>query len=100
MKAMISKDSSKTFNDSVGSLDADGEGSSSEKPTGDLQAKLVEVHSYDSLIDGRGGCIDSTKKEEYLKDEEFERIFGMTHEEFNAMPKWRRDRKKKEVGLF
>lgn len=44
--------------------------------------------------------IDMTRREQYLSDEEFNSVFGMSKDTFNALPKWKRIRSKKEVGLF
>lgn len=44
--------------------------------------------------------VDSTCKEKYLVDQDFSRLFGMTREAFNALPKWKRDNAKKAVGIF
>ena len=43
-------------------------------------------------------CLYLTKLD--LSDADFERVFGTTREEFEKMPKWRQNNKKKEVGLF
>lgn len=39
-------------------------------------------------------------KEYYLSDEEFASVIAMPKAEWDAMKQWKRDRKKKEVGLF
>jgi hypothetical protein len=44
--------------------------------------------------------IDLTKKETYLDENTFQQVFRMTKEMFSALPKWKRDMKKKEAGLF
>jgi hypothetical protein len=44
--------------------------------------------------------IDPERKEEYLSDEQFKEAFGTDKESFAAMPKWKRQQKKKAVGLF
>ena len=44
--------------------------------------------------------IDMTRREQYLSDEEFNTVFSMSKDAFNALPKWKRIRAKKEVGLF
>lgn len=38
--------------------------------------------------------------QEYLNDEEFASLIGVSRADFAAQPKWRRDNKKKELGLF
>uniref|UniRef100_A0A7S2B2Y4 HP domain-containing protein n=1 Tax=Octactis speculum TaxID=3111310 RepID=A0A7S2B2Y4_9STRA len=68
----------------------------------DHERMLENIRSYSSLLAIKENTekLDILKKEDYLEESEFERILGTTRKEFNAMPKWKRDRKKKEVGLF
>ena len=40
------------------------------------------------------------KKEYYLSDEEFVQVLGMQKADWDALKQWKKDRKKKEVGLF
>jgi len=60
-------------------------------------------YSYEDLRDNRV-CeekgIDGSKKESYLSDAAVAAIFGMDRAAFDALPKWKRDQKKKEHGLF
>ncbi|GBG33515.1 SH3 domain-containing protein PJ696.02 [Hondaea fermentalgiana] len=44
--------------------------------------------------------MDPRRLDEYLRDEDFQRAFGMGRAEFNAMPKWKRDNLKKAKSLF
>ncbi len=44
--------------------------------------------------------IDMTRREQYLSDADFEATFGMSKDTFLALPKWKRQRAKREVGLF
>eukprot|EP01061_Rhynchopus_euleeides_P041488 TRINITY_DN7237_c1_g2_i1.p1 TRINITY_DN7237_c1_g2~~TRINITY_DN7237_c1_g2_i1.p1 ORF type:complete len:150 (+),score=53.06 TRINITY_DN7237_c1_g2_i1:223-672(+) len=44
--------------------------------------------------------IDITIRESYLGDAEFEEVLSCTRKEFDALPKWKRESKKKAVGLF
>ena len=44
--------------------------------------------------------IDPTRREEYLTAPEFETVFGVSRETFKALPAWKRNQKKKDVGLF
>jgi hypothetical protein len=53
----------------------------------------------DALKAGVAG-IDVTRREEYLDAATFQSVFGVDKTAFAAMPKWKRDAKKKEVGLF
>jgi hypothetical protein len=40
------------------------------------------------------------RKEEYLSSAEFEAVFSMSLADFNKLPKWKRDKAKKQAGLF
>eukprot|EP00928_Gymnodinium_smaydae_P035342 TRINITY_DN24888_c0_g4_i1.p1 TRINITY_DN24888_c0_g4~~TRINITY_DN24888_c0_g4_i1.p1 ORF type:complete len:730 (-),score=161.92 TRINITY_DN24888_c0_g4_i1:215-2341(-) len=44
--------------------------------------------------------VDPRQRERYLRDEDFSRLFGTTREAFEALPGWRRQAKKKELGFF
>eukprot|EP00056_Hartaetosiga_gracilis_P012462 m.198992 g.198992 ORF g.198992 m.198992 type:complete len:666 (-) comp13692_c2_seq2:133-2130(-) len=85
----------------------------------ELKAKLgaaVEVQDASEALDEWSGnkkypytllrdgplpeTVDATKKELYLSDEEFETVFSMKREEFNALAKWKQNMKKKEAKLF
>jgi len=59
-------------------------------------------YTYDLLRrrDGLPEEIVVHKKEQYLSDEDFKKVFGLTKEKFNLLPKWKKQAKKKEVYLF
>jgi len=44
--------------------------------------------------------IDFRQREQYLEETEFQKVFGVSMEEFNSYPYWRRVMMKKDVGLF
>lgn len=44
--------------------------------------------------------VDPTRKEDYLSNEDFERIFGTSLSEFKALPEWKKQNLKKANGLF
>jgi len=44
--------------------------------------------------------VDPTKKEMYLSDEDFQEVFGMTKEQYETYPEWKRLNMRKERGLF
>eukprot|EP00730_Choanoeca_flexa_P008954 TRINITY_DN12561_c0_g5_i1.p1 TRINITY_DN12561_c0_g5~~TRINITY_DN12561_c0_g5_i1.p1 ORF type:complete len:835 (+),score=300.76 TRINITY_DN12561_c0_g5_i1:1495-3999(+) len=44
--------------------------------------------------------VDKTRKQEYLSDEDFKEVFGMTRGAFHALPQWKQSAAKKKVGLF
>lgn len=52
------------------------------------------------ILKGFPEGIDKTRKEEYLGDEEFKKIFGCDKESFGALPAWKKNEKKKSLGLF
>eukprot|EP00948_MAST-09A_sp_MAST-9A-sp1_P000587 g587.t1 len=60
------------------------------------------IHTYDSLKRGQydSRIVDPTRREQYLSDEDFNKIFGMDMESFNKLKKWRQQKVKREVDLF
>jgi len=44
--------------------------------------------------------IDTNKKEDYLSDAEFASLFKVSRADFERTPKWKKDKIKKELGLF
>ena len=44
--------------------------------------------------------IEMERKEAYLSDADFERVFGMGKDAFGALAAWKRKDVKKKVGLF
>ncbi|CAH0479702.1 unnamed protein product [Peronospora belbahrii] len=66
-----------------------------EKATG----RAGETFSYEQLKAGVEG-IDITSKENYLTDAEFQTVMEMSRDEFAKLPKWKKQAKKKAVGLF
>ncbi|KAE8626724.1 hypothetical protein XENTR_v10006726 [Xenopus tropicalis] len=44
--------------------------------------------------------VDPTRKESYLTDQDFAATFGITREEFYALPSWKQLNMKKQLGLF
>ena len=59
-----------------------------------------KLYSLSDIRQGKVEGIDKTRREQYLFPEEFEATFGMTKEKFNAQPKWKRDKLKREHRLF
>jgi paxillin len=60
-------------------------------------------YSLDDLRDAniwKTKDIDASSRETYLSDAAFEAVFGMNKSAFAAMAKWKRDKVKKEHGLF
>lgn len=58
------------------------------------------THSYDILKSSIPDGVDPTAKEQYLVASEFQKLFEMDIASFNSLPKWKRDAKKKALGLF
>ncbi|KAK9865537.1 hypothetical protein WJX84_002412 [Apatococcus fuscideae] len=44
--------------------------------------------------------LDMTRKEDYLNDENFLKVFGQDRSSFKTMPRWRQQMAKKQHGLF
>ena len=44
--------------------------------------------------------IDVTRKEDYLSDEEFAEVMGMSRAEFSSLAVWRKKQKKQSIGIF
>ena len=56
--------------------------------------------SYEDLKSSVPEGVNPSQKEDYLSDADFSKLFSMTRDAFRALPKWKRDTKKKELGLF
>ena len=82
----------------VGSLPASGQGAEGSRGGPIALAELLEMKRSGTL-DSSG--LEAHRLEEYLSDDEFLTAFkGMTRAEFLALPKWRRDKAKKDADLF
>jgi hypothetical protein len=57
-------------------------------------------YTKEQLIAGPIAGVDSARKEDYLSPADFLAIFGQDKVSYAAMPKWKQQAKKKEVGLF
>lgn len=57
-------------------------------------------YRYDDLVMNTVKEINMAHKEMYLDNSSFTATFGISRSEFAAFPKWKRDLKKREVGLF
>jgi len=60
----------------------------------------TEKFSYDDLKFKRVDKIDPTKRHEYLSDEDFLAVFGMTLHEFDRSPAWKQKQLKQQKKLF
>lgn len=73
-------------------------------------AKIVESQGYldpetnkfplDALLNEFPSGVQPDKKEYYLSDEDFTAVFKMSREEFKDLKQWKKERLKKEKGLF
>ncbi|XP_063789984.1 villin-1 [Pseudophryne corroboree] len=70
----------------------------------DFRSLISQTHPAEALInktaDELPTGVDPTRKEEYLSTEDFTSIFGVSRNEFQALPEWKRQNIKKEKGLF
>jgi hypothetical protein len=59
-------------------------------------------HSFALLTDPAGPPpgVNPLQKDEWLLDEDFEKIFGVERVEFMKIPKWKRDQRKRDAGLW
>lgn len=44
--------------------------------------------------------VDPSIREQYLEDDEFHEVLGMSKDEFRSVPKWKQAKMKEDVGLF
>jgi hypothetical protein len=63
---------------------------------------ISDTYPYEALKAGVKwpSNVDPARREQFLKDDDFSKIFGMTKEEFRALPIHIRKRMKTEKGLF
>jgi len=64
------------------------------------KASSTGTYSWDDVVGGQIPGMDLTMKENYLDAATFQAKFGCTKAQFDAQPKWKRDAKKKELGIF
>eukprot|EP00462_Mataza_sp_D1_P019324 CAMPEP_0175146682 /NCGR_PEP_ID=MMETSP0087-20121206/15516_1 /TAXON_ID=136419 /ORGANISM="Unknown Unknown, Strain D1" /LENGTH=342 /DNA_ID=CAMNT_0016431675 /DNA_START=11 /DNA_END=1039 /DNA_ORIENTATION=- len=65
--------------------------------------KPVVCYTLSMLQQPKAKCppgIEFAKREQYLEDSEFVKLFGMDKAAFGKLPGWRRKQKKQAVGLF
>lgn len=44
--------------------------------------------------------LDKTKLEQYLSEEEFKKVLQMSKEEFYALPAWKQNKVRQQIGLY
>ena len=55
---------------------------------------------YEELKDKFLEGVKPNKKEWYLSEEEFEKLFEMSFEQYQEMPEWKQPKLKKPLGLY
>ena len=63
-------------------------------------AEPPRVCNLEELREGTPDGVDPSRKEAHLSDEDFSSVFKMDKAAFAKMPKWKRDRAKKEAKLY
>ena len=63
-------------------------------------AKSVPYAQLSLAQPGDALVLDWSAKEQYLSDEEFQRVLGCTKAEFEGLPRWKQHRMKRDVSLF
>lgn len=58
------------------------------------------VHDLADLVSGTPANVNAAHKERYLSQLQFQEAFGMTIEEFEKLPGWKKSQAKKKIGLF
>jgi hypothetical protein len=68
----------------------------------ELVSSREGFYPLEALLDGMAwpSDVDPTKREQHLHPEDFYAIFNMSKEEFKSLPKYKRDRIKKDKRLF
>ena len=89
--------------ENIDNTDAIGPEVEKEEPTSEGTVVNEEgyknLYSLDELMKPIDG-VDWAQREDYLRDDEFKKTFGMERNEFSKLPKWKRQSAKKKVGLF
>eukprot|EP00475_Leptophrys_vorax_P036482 TRINITY_DN6174_c0_g2_i2.p1 TRINITY_DN6174_c0_g2~~TRINITY_DN6174_c0_g2_i2.p1 ORF type:complete len:648 (+),score=43.93 TRINITY_DN6174_c0_g2_i2:255-1946(+) len=84
--------------DGAGEAASGGAGAGKEEVAVEGMTYALERLVVGSKTPIRG--IDTTKREFYLSDSEFSRLFGCEKSKFYALPKWKQDQQKQAFGLF
>ncbi|XP_056590774.1 advillin [Triplophysa dalaica] len=75
-----------------------------ESPSSDGEHQSVSEYPPEMLINKPPGelpeKVDPANREKFLSDADFHAILGMSRDEFNTLPKWKKSNIKKEKGLF
>lgn len=81
----------------TGKAGSQGVASPTPSPRKSLLLTLTELQDI-GIWKPKG--VDSANRECYLSDNDFQTVFGMGKSSFEVLPKWKRDKLKKEHGLF
>ncbi|XP_018408090.1 PREDICTED: villin-1 [Nanorana parkeri] len=72
--------------------------------TTNLGSLVLTTYPADALINKTAEelppGVDPTRKEDYLSNEDFQRLFGMSLAEYKGLPEWKKQNLKKSKGLF
>lgn len=72
-----------------------------ERTASDMNCSVDMAFSYDELSQRPFPMgVDPSRRESYLTEDEFKKVFEMHRDEFYGLPKWRQAEKKKFLGLF
>lgn len=71
-----------------------------EKTGSEFLDPATNKFTYEQLFKKFPPGVQPDRKQDYLTDEEFEKVFAMNREEFGKLKGWRQADKKKEKGLF
>lgn len=58
------------------------------------------VFDYETLKKSLPAGVRPDQKEQYLSEEEFQKVFGQSKDQFNQLKGWKQKELKKKVGLF
>jgi len=67
----------------------------------EVLAQYSRKYTYQELVDKQyPKGLDGSRLEDFLEDYEFQKVFEMSSEEFAKLPLWKRQKMKKEMGLY
>eukprot|EP01119_Soliformovum_irregulare_P015974 TRINITY_DN457_c0_g1_i3.p1 TRINITY_DN457_c0_g1~~TRINITY_DN457_c0_g1_i3.p1 ORF type:complete len:1028 (-),score=468.85 TRINITY_DN457_c0_g1_i3:19-3102(-) len=69
-------------------------------PVEEYLSILSRKYTLQELVENCPKGLDKTKLEEYLYPEEFQKVFNMTREEWDQLPKWRQQEIKKTTAVY
>lgn len=69
-------------------------------PSSDAAAGIMVLSELQDAKIWKAKGVDPLNREQHLSDAEFQQVFSMGKDEFNKLPKWKKDGEKKKIGLF